>query len=74
MVEVKSNLSLYSLQYAKECNKLAAPITASSRPGDIGPFEETSQAWRAIGNTMYDLTGPRFETQTTRPRDERVTA
>ena len=33
-----------------------------------------SQRWRATGNTVYDLTGPRFEPQTFRSRDERVTA
>ena len=30
--------------------------------------------WRAVGNTVSDLTGPRFETQTSRSRDECVTA
>ena len=33
-----------------------------------------SQRWRAVGNTVFDLTGPRFEPQTSRSRDERVTA
>ena len=33
-----------------------------------------SQWWRAVGNTVSDLTGPRFEPQTSRSRDERVTA
>ena len=32
-----------------------------------------SQRWRAVGNTVFDLTGPRFEPQTSRSRDERVT-
>ena len=32
------------------------------------------QRWRAVGNTVSDLTGPRFEPQTPRSRDERVTA
>ena len=27
-----------------------------------------------VGNTVFDLTGPRFEPQTSRSRDERVTA
>ena len=30
--------------------------------------------WRAVGNTASDLTGPRFEPQTSRFQDERVTA
>ena len=43
-------------------------------PGNTAPFEEMSQRWRAVGNTVSDLTGPRFEPQTSRSRDERVTA
>ena len=33
-----------------------------------------SQPWRTVGNTVSDLTGLRFEPQTSRSRDERVTA
>ena len=33
-----------------------------------------SQRWQAVGNTVSDLTGPRFEPQTFHSRDERVTA
>ena len=72
--QIKSNLSLYSLDYAEACNELAGPISASLRPGNTAPFEEMSQRWRAVGNTVSDLTGPRFEPQTSRSRDERVTA
>ena len=32
------------------------------------------QRWRAVGNTVSDLTGPRFEPRTSRSKDERVTA
>ena len=71
---IKSNLSLYSLDYAEACNELAGPISASLRPGNTAPFEETSQQWRAVGNTVSNLTGPRFEPQTSRSRDECVTA
>ena len=72
--KIKSNLSLYSLYYAEACNELAGPISASLRPGNTAPFEEMSQRWRAVGNTVSDLTGLRFEPQTSRSRDERVTA
>ena len=72
-VKIKSNLSLYSLYYAEACNELAGPISASLRPGNTAPFEEMSQRWRAVGNTVFDLTDPRFEPQTSRSRDERVT-
>ena len=67
---IKSNLSLYSLDYAEACNELAGPISASLRPGNTAPFQEMSQRWRAVGNTVSDLTGPRFEPQTSRSRDE----
>ena len=69
-----SNLSLYSLDYAEACNELAGPISTSLRPGNTAPFEEMLQRWRAVGNTASDLTGPRFEPQTSRSRDESVTA
>ena len=42
--------------------------------GNTGPFEEKSQRWRAIGNNVSDLTGPRFEPPTYRSIEERVTA
>ena len=46
----------------------------SLRPGYTVPFEEMLQRWRAVGNTLSDLTGPIFESQTSRPRDESVAA
>ena len=46
----------------------------SLRPDNTGPFKEMSQRWRTVGNTESDLTGPRFEPQTSHSRDERVTA
>ena len=71
---MKSNLSLYSLDYAEACNELAGLISASLRPGNTASFEKMSQRWRAVGNIVSDLTGPRFEPQTSRSRYERVTA
>ena len=62
------------MDYAEACNELAAPISASLRPGNTSPFEEMSQRRRAVGNTVSDLIGPRFELQTSRSREERVTA
>ena len=70
----KSNLPLYSLYYAEACNEFAGPISASLRPGNTAPFEEMSLRWRAVGNTVSDLTSPRFEPQTSRSRDQRITA
>ena len=48
-------------------------IFASLRPGNTASFEETSQRWRAVGNTESDLTGPRFEPRNSRSRNERGT-
>ena len=42
--------------------------------GNTAPFQEMLQRWRAVGNTVSYLTGPRFEPPTSRFRDERVTA
>ena len=70
----QSNLSLYSLHYAEACYELAEPISPSLRPGNTASYEEMSQRWRAVGNTVFDLTGPKFKPQTSRYREERVTA
>ena len=42
--------------------------------GNTAPFEVMLQWWRVVGNTVLDFTGPRFEPQTSRSRDERVSA
>ena len=57
------------MYYAKACNEFAGPHFPVIAPaGNTAPFEEMPQHWRAIGNTMSDLTGPRFEPQTFRFR------
>ena len=58
---VKLNLSSYSLYYAKACNKLSGPISTSSCPGNTASFKDMSQRWQAIGNTVSELTGLKFE-------------
>ena len=55
-------------------NEFTGPISASLRPGNTAPFEEILQRWRAVGHFVSDLTGLRFEPQTSCSRDERVTA
>ena len=65
---------LHSPYYTQACNELAGPFSASLRPGNTASFEEMLQRWRAVNNTVSDLTGPRFEPHTSRSRDERVTA
>ena len=72
--EIKSNLSLYSLYNAETCNEFTGSILSSLRPGNTATFEEMSQRWWTVGNTVFYLTSPRFEPQTSRFRDERVTA
>ena len=47
-------------------NEFVGPISASLRPGNITSFEELLQRWRAVGNSVSCLTGPRFEPQTSR--------
>ena len=71
---IKSNLSLCLLYYAEACNEFAGPIFTSLRPDNTAPFKEMSQRCRTVGDTMSDLTSQRFEPQTFRTRDERVTA
>ena len=66
IIQSKSNLVLYSLYYAKACNELAGISSASLRPGNTASFEEMLQRWQAVGNTASDLTGPRFESRTSR--------
>ena len=70
----RSNLSLYSLYYAEAWNEMTGPIYASLRPGNTASFEEVLQRRQAIGDTVSDLTGPRFKPQTSRSRDKRVAA
>ena len=73
-IKSKSNLSLYSLYYAEACNKFAGPISASLRPVNTASFEEMLLRWLAVGKTWFILTCPRCEPQTSRSRNESVTA
>ena len=72
IIKSKLNLSLYPLYYTEVCNEFA--FFASVHQGNTAPFEEMSQRWRAVGNTVTDLTSPRFAPKTSCSRDERVTA
>ena len=70
----KSKLSVSSRYYAEMCNEFAGFISASLHPGNTAPFEKMLQRWRAVDNTVSDLTGLIFEPQTSRSRDKCVTA
>ena len=39
---------------------------------NIASFKEMSRRWRAVGNTVSDLTEPRFESCSSRFKNERV--
>ena len=62
------------MYYAEACNDFARPISALLRPGNTAPFEQMSQRWWTVGNSVSDLTGPKLEPQISCSRDERVTA
>ena len=49
-------------------------LSLVSSRDQIKSFKKMSQRWRSIGNTAIYLTGPKFEPQIYRFRDERVTA
>ena len=68
----ESNLLFNSLYYAEACSKWAGPISAPLRTGNTAAFEEMSR-WRDCWH-CNDLTGPRFEPQTSRFRNECVPA
>ena len=70
---IKIKYLLYSLLHAEACNEYAGAISASLRLGNTSPFKEMLQQRQAVGNTASDLTGPRFEPQTFRSREERDT-
>ena len=46
-----------------------AHLSVTARVGNTIPFQELSQQWRAVGKTVSNLTGLRFEHHPSRPRD-----
>ena len=57
------------MYYAEACYEFAGPISTSLRPRSKA-FFEMSQQWRAVGNSVSDYTGPRFESRTSRPETD----
>ena len=53
--------------------EFARPISASLHSANTAPFEEMLQRWRAVGNEVSNLAGPRFEPKTFCSRGERAT-
>ena len=58
---IKSNFRLYSLYDAETCNKLRGPSRVIAPAANTVPFQDMSQYWRAVGNTVFDLTGPTYK-------------
>ena len=58
---------------SKLVTSLRAHLRVIAPAGNTAPFEML-QRWQAVGNTVSDLTDPRFESQTSRSRDKRATA
>ena len=73
---IKSNLLLYLLYCItpKHVTSLQIPSPHHCAQGNTASFEQMSQWWRTVGNTVFNLIGRRFESQTSRSSDERVTA
>ena len=42
--------------------------------GNTASFQEMLQRWQDVGNTVTDLTGPRFEPETSCSKNKRVAA
>ena len=69
-----------SVLFSKLTSKLRAPFSLGAYLRVIAPagntalFEEILKRWRAVGNTVFNLTGPGCEHQTSQSRDQRVTA
>ena len=58
----------------KRLTSVREPSLCHCACGNTASFEEKLQRWRAVGNTVFDLTSSRYEAQASRSRDERVTA
>ena len=63
---------LYRCISLKRVTSLWADLRAIAPAGNAVPFQELSHRWRAVGNIVCDLPGPRFEAQTSLSRGDRV--
>ena len=55
----------------KRVTSLRGPSPRQYALGNTSSFSEMSQQWQAVGYTVSDLSGPRFEPQSS---DKRITA
>ena len=63
--QIKSFIIILAIYYAQTYNEFAGPISESLR---------LLQRWWAVGSTVSDFTGIRFEPQTPRPTDKSVSS
>ena len=70
---IKSNISLYSLNYTKAGNEFEGPITGLLQSGYIASFDENVAAVTSRWQDYVRFDSPRFELQAFRSRDERAT-
>jgi len=72
----KPNLSLFSPYYAKACNKLAVPISASQRQSNTAtcvdvdggePFATLCKIWPTFGKQTLDLSAHEASALSIRP-------
>ena len=64
MILFKSNQNQifhYTRCNTPKCVMSLVPISALLRLGNTAHLEEMSQRWQTVGNTVFNLTGPRFE-------------
>ena len=66
----KIKFSLYSRYYAEACNEWRVHL-CDLTPGQHS-FEETSQRWRTVDDTVSDLTGPVIKPQASRTDSVRL--
>ena len=61
LLQKKINSLLHLLYFALAGNEFVGPITMILCLGNTAPVEENSQWWRAVGNTVFNMTGPEFK-------------
>ena len=70
--QLNQNFSLYSLYYSWACNEFESHLRVIAPAGNKASLEEMLLRWRAVGNTVSNLTGPRSEPQISRSKDDCV--
>ena len=68
---MKTNHLLYTRCITlKRVTNMRRPSARHCAPNNVASFEQMLQRWRAVADSMSDLTGPRFEPRTSRSRDD----